>query len=60
MSKLYNRYFDVPESRMTLLIKCTEVAKEYTLEDMKEKLGMHGLREIDKEEFDKLTDLYTD
>ena len=45
---------------MTLLIKCTEVAKEYTLEDMKEKLGMPGLREIDKEEFDKLTDLYTD
>ena len=53
------RYFDIPKDKLTLEIGVNSNSKTYTVEEMEEVLGFDGLREVDKQEFDKLTKSYT-
>jgi len=59
MAKQYNRYFDIAEDRLTMQLQVSEQGKEYTVEQIEQKLKITGLREIGKPEFDKLTKEYT-
>lgn len=53
------RYFDVNEQRLTLEIDFSEDATKQPVEKIEEAIGMKGLTEINKEEFERLTCEYT-
>lgn len=52
------RYFDIKKDRLTLEIGVNSESESYTVREIEEVLGFSGLREVDKQEFDKLTRLY--
>lgn len=53
------RYFDIPQSRLTLQLEVTEAGMKYTVDELEEKLNFKGLREVDKKEYNKLSKEYT-
>jgi hypothetical protein len=53
------RYFDIPQSRLTLQLDVTSEGMKHTVGELEEMLKLNGLREIDKQEWKKLSDEYT-
>lgn len=53
------RYFDIPQSRLTLQLDVTTEGMKYTVDELEEKLKLQGLREVDRSEWKKLSDEYT-
>ena len=55
------RYFDMPEDKMTMLIEMDPIGMKYSAAEIEEKMKIkcNGLREIDKKEYDLLTEKYT-
>ena len=53
------RYFDIPQSRLTLQLDVTAEGMKYTVDELEEKLNLKGLREVDRREWKKLSDEYT-
>lgn len=59
MKRKYNRYFDIAKDRLTMQLQVTDQGKDYSVEQIEQKLKITGLREVGKCEFDKLTKEYT-
>jgi hypothetical protein len=53
------RYFDIPESRLTLQLDVTAEGMKYTVAELESKLNLKSLREVDRAEWKKLSDEYT-
>lgn len=53
------RYFDIPQSRLTLELDLTREGMKLTVDELEEKLKLKGLREVDRQEWKELSDKYT-
>lgn len=52
------RYFDIPEERLTLQIDVNAIGMKYTVEQIEKAMGVTGLREVDRKEYNKLNEKY--
>jgi hypothetical protein len=53
------RYFDIPQSRLTLQLDVTAEGMKYTVSELEENLKLEDLREVDRKEYNKLSKEYT-
>jgi hypothetical protein len=52
------RYFDIPQSRLTLQLDVTVEGMKYSVEQIEKEMKVTGLREVDRKEYNKLTKEY--
>lgn len=54
------RYFDIPEDKLTLQLEVTAEGMEYTVDQIEKAIGVSGLKEINKAEYNRLSEVYCD
>lgn len=52
------RYFNIPSEKLTLQIDVNALGMKYTVEQIEKAIGVTGLREVNRKEYNKLNKEY--